>query len=194
MGTSKLLLPWPSPIRPNGLVIEQVIAAWTQSNVTETIIVIRKKDNSGVKETCEDLPVQIVLADEPTDMKASIQAGLRYIMEHKNPSSNDSFLIAPADLPTLSTLLINSVLDCAANSSQIVVPIFGGKTGHPVLFPWRFSSNIFRLPTDAGVNQIVEKNKDSAILIPAEEHLHDIDTPKAYWTALNEWKAKISKK
>lgn len=194
MGTSKLLLPWPSPIRPNGLVIEQVIDAWTRSNVAATIIVVRKNDKSGVIEACEKLSAQIVFADEPPDMKASIQAGLKYIIEHKNPSPNDCFLIAPADLPTLSARLINRVLEFATSLSQIVVPIFGGKKGHPVLFPWRFSNEVFRLPIDAGVNQIVENNAESAIALPVEEDLHDIDTPKEYRTALNEWKAKLPKK
>jgi len=193
MGTSKLLLPWPSPKRPNGLVIEQVIEAWTRSNVAKTIIVIRKKDKSGVIEACKNLPAHIVFADEPPDMTASIQAGLKYIIKHKNPSPNDSFLIAPADLPTLSSQLINRVLAFDPNFSQIVVPIFGGKRGHPVLFPWRFYNDVFRLPIDAGVNQILEKNKESAIALPVEEHLQDIDTPKEYRRALNGWKSKISK-
>lgn len=192
MGSSKLLLPWPTKTNPNGVVIEKVINAWMKSSVTETLIVIRNDDDSALKEICERVPVQIVLANHPADMKASIQTGLQHLIETGAPSPNDRFFVAPADLPTLSARLIDKILDAAGDSPQIAVPKFGDKSGHPVLFPWQFAERIFGLPDDAGINQIVESSHPIEVLFDINERIKDIDTPKEYQAALDKWMSKES--
>lgn len=193
MGCSKLLLPWPSDARPSGVLIEQVLDAWTQSKVTDTLLVLRKGADPRLVELCESFAVEIVFADNPPDMKASIQAGLAYLIENVSPVSTEIFLIAPADLPTLSPQVINLVIDSASeqsegNQSSIVVPKFGNKTGHPVLFPWSYAEAIFKLPHDVGVNQLLNSNETTEIELDENLRITDIDTPEEYTAALSKWK------
>ena len=196
MGSSKLLLPWRSAARPNGVVIENVLQAWADSKVTDVVVVLRKGADARLVDVCENFKVEIVFADDPPDMKASIQAGLTNFVENHSPTTPENFFVAPADLPTLSPQLINILIDSAseqteAKQSSIVVPKFGNKTGHPVLFPWSYAKTIFKLPRDAGVNQLLNSNQTIEIELDERLRITDIDTPEEYTAALNKWQKSL---
>lgn len=171
MGQSKLLLPW-----AGGLIIDSVLRAWTTSQVHQVVVVMRRDDHQ-LRQACDRWPVSIVVADQdPPDMKASIQLGLRYLSGMAN--DNDRCFIAPADLPTLTAEVIDALL--ATESDKIVVPRFGDKTGHPALMPWSLTGQIFDLAENEGVNRIVNSHAKLYVPFSAEKLVTDVDTPQQY--------------
>jgi CTP:molybdopterin cytidylyltransferase MocA len=120
-------------------------------------------------------------------MKASIRAALSHIDLDLAPQAKDAFLVAPADMPRLSSLVIDRLIDQHFSSGQasILVPTIALRRGHPVLFPWPFAAEVHRLPADAGLNAIVEQSNPRLIpcedLISADEYpFADIDTPEDF--------------
>ena len=179
MGQPKLLLPW-----RNGRLIDQVLEAWTSSQVNHVVVVVRC-DDPELYRACERWPVKIVQPeDPPRDMKASIQIGLRHLKSQFQPTAGDRCFIAPADLPTLSSQLINRLMGADADSSTIIVPRFGDKQGHPALLPWEMTSEIFRLADDEGVDRVVARHQKIAIPFAAEQAINDVDTLEEYQAAL----------
>ena len=172
----KLLLPW-----HGATVIDQVLSAWTESLATQVIVIVRR-DDVDLQKACQRWPtVDVVVPDDdPEDMKRSIQLGLQHIAASGAPKDSDRWMVAPADLPTLASPLVNQVIDVSRNTDSIVVPRFGDCRGHPVSFPWSLMPDVFKLADNLGINSLVENHSVLWLDLPADQHPDDIDTPEDY--------------
>ena len=175
MGQPKLLLPW-----QDGLLIDSVLKAWTDSAVSQVVVVIRHDDHE-LAEACRRWPVTLIRPEiEPPDMKASVLCGLRHIQSACDPDATDRCFVAPADLPLLSAALIDQLMAETADSRSIVVPSFGDKQGHPAHFPWSMMRQIETLGPDEGINKIVKSSKTLDVPLPRSAAVTDIDTMSEY--------------
>lgn len=200
MGLPKLLLPWPAGDRysvprahadPSTLtVIDRVLEAWTTSRVTETIVVIRRED-VALREACRRWPVTVVHPEEETrDMKESICVGLRHLMARNKPKPDAGCFLAPADLPMLSARVINGLIDVQSKVAAVRLPRFGmtldtADSGHPALLPWEWTSDIFALGPQDGVDSLIKRFPQEFVLFPPELAASDIDTPADYQSAVD---------
>ena len=175
MGDHKLLLPW-----QDGRVIDRVLKAWTSSLVSRTLVVIRK-DDEMLHDACRSWPVTTLLLECDTpDMKASIQQGLSYVERVWGPSDMDYCLIAPADLPRLTSRVIDLVVDASKGAKQVVAPYFGDQRGHPVSIPWNMTRAIHDLKPDEGLNDLIERCDLNPVELDRRLRIRDIDTPADY--------------
>jgi molybdenum cofactor cytidylyltransferase len=176
MGAAKLLLPIGG--RP---LIEHVLAAWTASGVTRTVVIAKPGDDALV-EACGRFDVDVVVPlQAPDDMKASVGLALAHIESHYSPALQDAWLLAPADLPGLSARVIKAVLAAYdAGDPAAIVPTFERRRGHPVLMPWASAALVERLAPDEGVNSLVSQMRVNEIAWPEPAILHDVDTPSEY--------------
>ena len=166
------------------MLIEAVLEAWTTSRVTEVAVVVRE-DDVALRDVCRRWPVWVVCPAEPTaDMKASVIVGLDFLRRHFRPLDSDRCFIAPADLPNLSHQIIDRLVASPAERSMITVPMFGDRRGHPALLPWELTAEIYRLPLDQGVNQVVDRHPRQTVSFPADPAVDDVDTPQEYFAAL----------
>lgn len=179
MGRPKLMLPW----RGRSL-IEHVLAAWKASRVRATCVVVRQEDSelTRVAEAAGAIVVHPPIP--PPDMRASVSFGLEAIRRIYNPSVDAAWLVAPADLPELSSLVIDRLIsEHAAETNEALVPVVSGRRGHPVLLPWHWSPGINSLKADQGLNALLEagptKQIDCSDLLNINQ-LADIDTPDDY--------------
>lgn len=174
MGQAKLLLPW-----KEHTVIDSVLEAWTASNVESTLVVTRS-DDAPLQQACERWPVKLLSSDpDPCDMKESIQVALRYASDNLSPTNEDYWMVAPADLPTLNSVLINRIV-ALRNDHDVVAPRFGDRQGHPVLLSWRLSGAMLQLPDDAGLDALLAEQTIHFVDFDAGDRLVDIDTPEEY--------------
>ena len=179
MGQPKLLLPW-----QDGTVIDSVLKAWTSSQVTHVIVVCRK-DDAELIAACRKWPVEVVLPEEdPPDMKCSIQNGIDRIRESMSPTENDHWMIAPADLPTLKTKVIDRVID-ERNTTNIVVPRFDGHASHPVLLPWSLSPELSLLKASEGLKSLIERHPKRFVEFEKAAYAPDMDAPEDYERLVN---------
>ena len=172
----KLLLPW-----GDATVIDQVLRAWTRSLVTRVVVIVRR-DDSGLQEVCRrwgnvDL---VIPEDDPPDMKRSVELGLQQIAAVYSPEDSDRWVVAPADLPTLASPLINRLIEASLDSDSIVVPRFGDRRGHPISVPWALARDVFTLRVDQGINGLIALHPVQWLELPANEYPDDIDTPSDY--------------
>jgi len=179
MGQPKLLLPW-----GNRTLIDQLLNAWTTSRVSEVVVVIRQNDGD-LKHACVRWPVHIVQpAEDPHDMKESVQIGLRYLSQHFQPVDDDGCFIAPADLPGLRSEIIDRLIAETSDRSTVTVPLFGDRIGHPALLPWPLTQQVFDLPHDEGVNRLVERCRKQTVEFPAHDYFADVNTVAEYRLSL----------
>ncbi len=176
MGAPKLLLPWGA-----STVIEHVLAAWQASRTTHTVVVVHP-DDEALAEVCRTSGAEVVVPSEPPpDMKVSVRLALEYVTERYAPHERDAWLLAPADMPTLSTDVINRVLAAyQADRSKIIVPVHAGRHGHPALFPWSLAADVAHLAENEGVNRLLARHPVREVECPAEALAVDLDTPEDY--------------
>jgi molybdenum cofactor cytidylyltransferase len=193
MGRSKLLLSWRGTGDTNSTLLDHVLEAWTASGVQRTIIVIRTDADAAVKQICKSHGIDIVMADDPSDMKASCMLGLKYLAQHYSPSAWDRFFVCPADIPGITSDLIDHLISEAERhdamrepdpGDRVIVPTYQGRRGHPVLFPWSMASQIALLRADQGINGLVDRADTVDVEFSVSpEKMADIDTPAEYAAA-----------
>ena len=179
MGRPKLLLPLAG--RP---LVLHTLAAWQSSRVERVVVVVRPGDEA-LAELVRAAGADVVTPPAPPpDMKASLGYGLAHIEQQFQPSADDAWLVAPADMPGLSPRIIDTLLaEFAAHPGPPIIPTLGGRRGHPVLLPWSLAAELRELPASAGLNALIERSQP--ILLPCDHvaaaaagAFADIDTPE----------------
>ncbi|MEE2639262.1 MAG: NTP transferase domain-containing protein [Planctomycetota bacterium] len=191
MGTQKLLLPWPrvnqqGKLDANWTILDQVLSAWETSRTDEIVIVLRKPDRDSPPEThqrlleiCQKYRVHTLAVGAPPDMKASVLEGWRWLGKRFQPVAEEHCFVSTADLPGLNPSVINRMI-LEGDPRRVTVPWFGGKRGHPALFPWNLLKEVEFLPPDQGINQLVNCADTLRIQFPQSEHFADVDTIEDY--------------
>lgn len=86
---------------------------------------------------------------------SSIHAALRSL-----PPNTDGILLCPVDHPLISAVLVGTLIDAFLNShSPVVVPVFNGKRGHPVIFSSAVYEELLNAPLDQGARAVVWAHK-----------------------------------
>jgi len=173
MGRSKLLLPW-----DDRTVIETIIARLVAARLAEIVVVIGHQADEVVG-LLADLPVRLVHnpAYAEGEMLSSLQAGLRVL-----PATTAACLVVMGDQPMIEGKVIGRILAAYAEGrGDIVLPVYRGRRGHPVLIGQRFWPDLLALEGGAP-RDVIRRHPDHVIEIQVgtDSILRDIDTPEQY--------------
>lgn len=107
---------------------------------------------------------------------SSLRAGLRMVPKR------GSFLMYPVDYPLLTGRLIRRLVSAFKRrpaGHAIVVPVYRGRRGHPVLFSWSIRSELAHAHS---AREVVEKDlgRVKAVEVSTSAIWQDFDTPAAY--------------
>jgi molybdenum cofactor cytidylyltransferase len=111
--------------------------------------------------------------EHSTGMASSIRAGV------SASADADGWLIALADMPAVSSSTVDAVAVALVHGDRgIVVPVHGGRRGHPVGFSSRYRDELLQLEGDVGGRGILKAHPDDILLldVPDPGILLDIDT------------------
>jgi molybdenum cofactor cytidylyltransferase len=131
MGKPKLLLPW-----RNSKVVGHLISQWRELGATQTAVVLRPNDAALAAELdrLEFSKTERIENPQPErGMFSSIVCAANWDGWRKEISS---WAIVLGDQPHLRTESLRHLLEFSAhNQEAICQPVFGGRTGHPVILP-----------------------------------------------------------
>jgi len=176
MGRSKLLLPW-----GKGTVIETVLATWRDSHVNHILVVVDETDESPLGDLVAGCGCDVIRADAPPDMKASVLRALKEIQRRWSPRDHDAWLLAPADFPTLNATWIDTLLaEHDPRAPRPLVPWCDNRRGHPVLFPWLLAGAARKLPDDSGIKGLLIDNPPREIAVGDWIMFAEMNTPREY--------------
>lgn len=177
MGRPKLLLPWDGET-----VVDGVLRCWLASRVTRVVVVVRP-DDPALAAVCRRHDVDLVVPPvPPAEMKDSVRLGLAHVAAKYSPDEGDYWLLAPADLPQLSTASIDCLIDVLHSQAPTapVVPVYSGRRGHPVAFPWPMASNVADIPANSGIRWLLETTNPLECATGRDAVAGDLDTPADY--------------
>ncbi|MEW5979421.1 MAG: nucleotidyltransferase family protein [Acidobacteriota bacterium] len=102
-------------------------------------------------------------------------------------SSLDGAMLFLVDHPEVNRQLIDSLLTrFSQKRCALVIPVFGGRKGHPVIFGARTFGDLLAAPPEQGAVFVVRKYRDETEYLEVQEPgvLVDVDTPEDYRSLL----------
>jgi molybdenum cofactor cytidylyltransferase len=178
MGQPKLLLPL-----GDSTILGRLLATLSHPRIAARIVVVRTDDQALASEAARNHGRVIQPPDDPPDMKTSVELALAAIQRDFHPEPDDGWMLIPADHPWLpSSLLPELLVAWDALASEILVPSFEGRRGHPALFRWSMTAAVLEIPADRGLNWLLERFSDQVVDWPCQspEVTWDLDTPEDY--------------
>ncbi len=173
MGQPKQLLPL-----GNKTLVEHALDNLLASRVGEVILVTGNQAENVVKKV-GTRPVKVILnPDYRQGMSTSLKQGMTSI-----DKDAAAVMVVLADQPFIDAALINRLIDeFTRRSKGIIVPVFKGKRGHPIIFAIKYRNELLELQGDAGAKSLLERHPGDVLEVPvASEHIHvDIDDMESY--------------
>jgi molybdenum cofactor cytidylyltransferase len=174
MGVHKQLLPLAGTT-----VIGHIVDQLLRSKVDEVHVVVGHEADQ-IRRALSGRPVRIAVNPdyEQTDMLASIRCGLRTL-----PEACRAILVALGDQPAITPELIDAMIDSFSTCGKgIVVPVYNGKRGHPLLLDVRYRREILTGCDQVGLRGLLRAHAEDifSLAVADARALGDMDYPQDY--------------
>lgn len=173
MGQQKLLMPF------EGKSMIATVVGKIADSVSFRTIVVTGSDRNKIEEELEAYPLLFVNNERYEEgMLTSVLAGVAAA----GPETA-GYLILLGDQPMVSEAVINRLISVFQKGGKgLLIPVFNGKRGHPVLIGSKYKDEIKILNQEIGLRQLFLNHPDDILEIEvgSEDVLKDIDTPGDY--------------
>jgi molybdenum cofactor cytidylyltransferase len=109
----------------------------------------------------------VINADWESGQLSSIQAAIRSL-----PDGTNGLLLSLIDHPLISSTLVHELIEVfyASSCAKIVLPLYEGRRGHPVIFPASLYQELLQAPADKGARAVVWAHAPADLLeVPTNE-------------------------
>lgn len=173
MGSPKALLPYQG--RP---FLEHLLDIAKHPSIG-VLRVVLGPDAEVISAQVELAPEEVVInKDCERGQLSSIQAAIRSL-----PAGTDGFLLCPVDHPLISASLVQELIDAfEKTNSAVVLPLYQGRRGHPVIFAARLYDELLSAPEDKGARAVVWVHANEVSEVPTNEEgcVLNLNDPEAF--------------
>jgi molybdenum cofactor cytidylyltransferase len=173
MGTQKMLLPF-----GEATVVEAVVRTALASMVDRAVAVVGA-DGEAVRARLEPSGADIAVNERFAEgMLTSIQTGLRAL-----PPDAEAAVVMLGDQPFLPPAVVDLVIRGYRVSGRgIVIPVFRGRRGHPVLVDLKYREEVLSFDPADGLRRLLRAHPDDIAEVETDDPniLRDLDTPEDY--------------
>jgi molybdenum cofactor cytidylyltransferase len=177
MGQPKQLLPF-----RGSSILGQVMESLLQSQVAETIVVLGYQAEKIMPQIAREAVKIVVNPDFEQGMSSSIRCGLGHISE-----AADGVMIVLGDQPLIEKETIDLLMGKNRQSKRgIILPVYKGIKGHPVIFKMKYKDELMRLTGDIGGKEIIERHPSDVleVEVDSESVVVSIDAESDYQSLL----------
>jgi molybdenum cofactor cytidylyltransferase len=149
------------------------IEAFLSSSVDDLIVVV-DQPQSLKRETGPRLRY-VVNPDPSRGLSSSLKLGLRAVKE-----GSEAAVVSLGDKPLVLPETVDALMAAYRRTgARIVVPVYEGNRGNPVLFQRTMFGFILELSGDVGGRQVIDRHEHEVLELPVKDQgiLLDIDTP-----------------
>jgi xanthine dehydrogenase accessory factor len=173
MGEQKLLMPY------KGKTMIATVAGKISGTNSHQTFVVTGNNSLEMKEALRDYEVTLVKNDNFEEgMLSSVQTGVG-----ATKPETDGMLILLGDQPMVSETVINRLISVFQKTEKgLLIPVFRGKRGHPVLISAKYKNELKSLHPEIGLRELFLNHPEDVLEIEAEtgDVLKDIDTQEDY--------------
>jgi len=161
MGRPKALLPY-----REGTFLEHLIEVTRHPRVGVTRIVLGA-GAEAIRTIAKLDPSVVVLNPEwEQGQLSSICAGLRSL----EGIDTDGIVLCPVDHPLVSANLVSKLIERFYEERKaVVLPTFGARRGHPVIFSAALYGELLAAPADKGARAVVWAHPSDVLEVPTDE-------------------------
>src|SRR5258706_2991747 len=174
MGRPKALL----PVGESSF-IERIVKSLRAAQI-EKIFVVLGHNAAALEKKIRHLPVTIL---QNPDYKLGQLSSLVVALRALEGENVDGILLHLVDHPFIDPRLVARMVERFCESKQpIVVPVYKGRRGHPVIFSRRLFGELAAAPLDQGAKSVVRAHAAETLEVETEDEgiTLDIDTPEDY--------------
>ncbi|HEX2665370.1 MAG TPA: nucleotidyltransferase family protein [Candidatus Acidoferrum sp.] len=160
MGSPKALLPYQG--RP---FLEHLLKITIHPEIGARRVVLGADAESIAKAIPLKANEMIINSQWEKGQLSSIQAAVR-----KLPAGTEGMLLLLIDHPLISSLLVGELIAQFHKSKKpIVLPVYEGRRGHPVIFSASLYPELLRAPAETGARAVVWAHADEVEEVPTNE-------------------------
>ena len=179
MGTQKLLLPFAGETMV-GHIVDEVL-----KGPIGRVLVITGPDHDAVADALAGRDVLMARnPDAGADMLSSVRCGIRAL-----PPGCEAILVVLGDQPSITAGLIDAMVRAQRDGHvSIVVPVYRGRRGHPILFNSQYAAEVLSGFDGVGLRGLLVAHPNQVVEMEVEGPgvVEDIDTPADYRDALKD--------
>ena len=158
--------------------VARVVDAALASRVSGVWVVLGHQAES-VAAALDNRDVRLIYApDYASGLAFSLRAGIAAL-----PDEASAALVCLGDMPEVSSAVLNQIIGAyePAEGRLIVVPVFRGQRGNPVLWDRRFFPGICALSGDCGARGLLARHSPhvSEVDVGSPGVVRDFDTPQS---------------
>jgi molybdenum cofactor cytidylyltransferase len=152
--------------------IEWAVAG--MSPAVDRIVVVGGFQVERLRPLLEGAPnVEVVYNERYVDgMFSSVKTGLRHVRASR-------FFLLPGDHPLVGAGVYQAML---GSTGDVVIPVFQGRKGHPVLMSARLIDPILQAQDSATLRDVIQRFGYETVEIADEGIVLDVDDPDSYQT------------
>ncbi|MBN1944881.1 MAG: nucleotidyltransferase family protein [Bradymonadales bacterium] len=171
MGVDKLSLPW-----DEGTVLDAALRPLVDLAEIDEVVVVVRGDRGPVFRPGR---ASVVVNDQAEEgMGSSLKVGV----EAADPTS-EAYILALGDMPLLRSALVAQLIAAwRAIGKGILVPVFEGRRGHPVVLSGKYREALLASSGDVGARHLVARNEQDTVYYQVADPavVADLDTPEGY--------------
>lgn len=173
MGSLKALLPW------KGTTLLQHQIKQFQQSIIDQLIVVLGYQSTKLIPYLDHCSAEWVWNEHYEEGKtASIKKGILSLKEE-----SDCCIIASVDQPVSRNLIDEMISEFFQRQSKIIIPVYEGKRGHPILFSKEMIDELLEINEETqGLKAILHKRKDEIRELDVAERsvLFNFNSPQDY--------------
>jgi len=179
MGLPKMLLSF------SGFTMIEAVLKNVSGSKADKILVVLGAEQDAIAENIGKFKIKCCYNENYKDgMLSSVKCGFKNL-----PSVYKAVMVFQGDQPFIGSDVINTVLEAYLSSKNgIVIPVYNGKRGHPILIDRKYSNEIDKLSPDIGLRELTQRFHEDVLEVKTEEPgiLRDFDTYKEYLEGTNQ--------
>lgn len=171
MGREKVLLPF-----GRSTILETVLSKLLAAGVERVVVVVRP-DLPEASDRARAAGADVVVNHHPEgEMIASIQLGIAAL-----PAELDAFFVWPADHPAVLESTLGQLVGRTSRGTA-VLPVFGGRRGHPALVGADLRAAIEEISERDGLRRLWRDRADAIEELSVDDPgvLANLDDPESY--------------
>lgn len=178
MGFPKMLLPF-----HDTTMIENVIANVSASSVESTLIILGTEKDRLIEVIKKTTATYCYNDNYKEGMLSSVKCGFQNLsLDIK------AVLVFQGDQPYITSDVINRVIEAYKSSGKgIVMPVYNGKRGHPLMIDRKYWNYIEKLEMSEGLRALAYKFSEDVLEVETDCQgiLRDFDTYEEYMSEIN---------
>lgn len=173
MGSQKLLLSFGS-----STVIAHIVDQLLRSAVDKVFVVLGH-DAERIAQELSGRPINVVPnPNYKAGMLSSVRCGLQAL-----PQQCEAVMVMLGDQPAITSKLVDEMVRSFTSADKgILVPLYRGKRGHPILFSEHYRNEILTRYDNVGLRGLLHAHPDDIfeLSVSMPSVLSDIDYPEDY--------------